>query len=98
MTDTTTLDAVEERIELTHGGEVEITSTTLYGAPALHMHVETNCNDLTAVEAVDLAHRLLRGVDVIGWPDEPDTVDAPAPVVVTRVLPSDDLIFIGVRA
>jgi hypothetical protein len=95
MTDPKLLDAVEELLELTHGGEVEITSTTLYGTPALHMHVETNCNDLTAVEAVDLAQRLLRGVDAIGWPDQPDPVEAPAPVVVTRVLPSDDLIFVG---
>ncbi|MDF2991863.1 MAG: hypothetical protein K0S37_2377 [Microbacterium sp.] len=98
MTDSTTLDAVEEQIDLTLGGMVEIGTSSSLGHRTVHLHVEDQCGALTADEAIAVVHALMRCVDAIGFPEPADVVEAPAPVVVTRVLPSDDPIFIGVRA
>lgn len=95
MTESTTLDPVEEQIDLYLGGTVEIGTSAYAGHPTIHLDIEDGCADMTAAETLKLVHGLMRAVDAVGFPEPADIVEAPAPVVITRVLPSDDLIFVG---
>jgi hypothetical protein len=94
MTETTLLDPVEEQIDLTLGGTFEIGINAYAGHPTVHLDVEDACVELTASDALRVVAGIMRAVDTIGSPEPGEPVDAPAPVVVTRVLPGD-LIFVG---
>jgi hypothetical protein len=95
MTDTTLVPPVDEQIDLTLGGIVEIGITSSLNERTVYLHVEDGSAALTANDVLRIVRGLMRGVDAIGFPGPDEPVDAPAPVVVTRVIPGDDLIFVG---